>query len=331
MEERRERAHHHLRLVDRQRVDELDGLAHRSPDVLRPVGGLPRLDGLRHPVPSQALVLRADPHDGRGEVGRRLHGGSVEPLVGVDRDVPAPVYPPVNHDQLRPVEQHEPGVLERELVASYLARLRHGGQGGIVSLLADLGVQLGEALLYLQQAPLLREGLPDALPRGGKLRLGPLEPFGRGRGVALHVPRLSLDPRDRPDPAVRPLEGHGRRVSDAHVQPHDRADHLGLAVRLCACHERSPQRIGRVRPLLAVRPHHGHAGEAALGALARLHRGGVAPEPLDRLLGRGYLRGAAAGAPPGPSCGPAQGWPGGAARSATLGALSRPGPRRRAP
>ena len=26
MEERRERAHHHLRLVDRQRVDELDGL-----------------------------------------------------------------------------------------------------------------------------------------------------------------------------------------------------------------------------------------------------------------------------------------------------------------
>ena len=174
-----------------------------------------------------------------------------------------------------------------------------------MSLLADLGVQLGEALLYLQQAPLLREGLPDALPRGGKLRLGPLEPFGRGRGVALHVPRLSLDPRDRPDPAVRPLEGHGRRVSDAdaeaararlerrrHVQPHDRADHLGLAVRLCACHERSPQRIGRVRPLLAVRPHHGHAGEAALGALARLHRGGVAPEPLDRLLGRGYLRGA---------------------------------------
>ena len=29
MEERRERAHHHLRLVDRQRVDELDGLAER--------------------------------------------------------------------------------------------------------------------------------------------------------------------------------------------------------------------------------------------------------------------------------------------------------------
>ena len=27
-----------------------------------------------------------------------------------------------------------------------------------MSLLADLGVQLGEALLYLQQAPLLREG-----------------------------------------------------------------------------------------------------------------------------------------------------------------------------
>ena len=53
MEERRERAHHHLRLVDRQRVDELDGLAERPRalgvgrgDALG-VGGLVCGDGAR--------------------------------------------------------------------------------------------------------------------------------------------------------------------------------------------------------------------------------------------------------------------------------------------
>ena len=38
MEERRERAHHHLRLVDRQRVDELDGLADARAPRCRPWG-----------------------------------------------------------------------------------------------------------------------------------------------------------------------------------------------------------------------------------------------------------------------------------------------------
>ena len=53
MEERRERAHHHLRLVDRQRVDELDGLAERPRalgvgrgDALG-IGGLVCGDGAR--------------------------------------------------------------------------------------------------------------------------------------------------------------------------------------------------------------------------------------------------------------------------------------------